>query len=300
MRTKPSKTSTGASVAQADEKYAGQRKAIAARFRRKYNSDVAGIPNANPDLVGVFDDTVASGKHPAVSGHGGRRRSVPVAPKLGAVLVVALTFWTWLLSVSVFAGAVAVIWYVVSHLRYATGLEGYTFWETLHFTAPKMKFYDPHLDNEVEYARQALSLDENRNDFAIVKWGSKSNKGPPGTDSDIGLAAAGVVRRQSLGHRRKLPQEQSQAFDISLKWMVHAATALPDKAGPRPTAPASRSTRSCCSFGRIPSDLSTTSANPASGPSMAKGAPARRSGGHLAFICLREGGCRARPAFLLQ
>ena len=122
--------------------------------------------------------------------------------------MVALTFWTWLLLLSVFAGAVAVIWYVVSHLRYATGLEGYTFWETLHFTAPKMKFYDPHLNNQVRYARQALSLDENRNDFAIVKWGSKSNKGPPRTDSDPGLAAAGVVRRQSLGHRRKLPSRR--------------------------------------------------------------------------------------------
>src|SRR6202023_2519074 len=43
----------------ADEKYVGQRKAIALRFRQKYNSDVAGIPNANPYFIGVFD-TVAS------------------------------------------------------------------------------------------------------------------------------------------------------------------------------------------------------------------------------------------------
>src|SRR5258708_33696848 len=39
----------------ADEKYVGQRKAIARRFRRKKNSDVAGIPNANPTLIGVSD-----------------------------------------------------------------------------------------------------------------------------------------------------------------------------------------------------------------------------------------------------
>jgi pyruvate kinase len=36
------------------------------------------------------------------------------------------------------------------------------FWQTMHFTSPKMKFYDPHLDNEVRYARHALSLDESR------------------------------------------------------------------------------------------------------------------------------------------
>ena len=217
----------------ADEKYVGQRKAIAARFRRKYNSDVAGIPNANPYFIGVFDTVASLGSY---------RLSAAMVAGAAAFLslpswvlsVVALTFWTWLLLLSVFAGAVAVIWYVVSHLRYATGLEGYTFWETLHFTAPKMKFYDPHLDNEVRYARQALSLDENRNDFAIVKWGSKSNKGPPRTDSDPDwLQQVWFAGNHSdIGGSPILRSKDFRLSDISLKWMVHAATALPDEAGP--------------------------------------------------------------------
>ena len=74
------------------------------------------------------------------------------------------------------------IWYAVTHLRYATGLQEFSFWQTLHFTWPKMEFYDPHLDNEVRHARQALSIDENRADFVLVPWGSKKNKAPPRKD----------------------------------------------------------------------------------------------------------------------
>ena len=163
-------------------RYLPSAKALATRFRQQYSSTspVRLMPS-------VLHRGVRHGRLP-----GSYRLSAAMVAGAAAFLslpswvlsVVALTFWTRSLLLSVFAGAVAVIWYVVSHLRYATGLEGYTFWETLHFTAPKMKFYDPHLDNEVRYARQALSLDENRKDFAIVKWGSKSNKGPPRTDSD--------------------------------------------------------------------------------------------------------------------
>src|SRR5258708_1873931 len=47
----------------ADEKYVGQRKAIALRFRRKYNSDVAGIPNANPYFIGGFDTPASLGSY---------------------------------------------------------------------------------------------------------------------------------------------------------------------------------------------------------------------------------------------
>jgi hypothetical protein len=60
----------------------------------------------------------------------------------------------------------------------------YPFLKTLYFAAPKMKFYDPHLDNAVRYARHAMSIDENRADFARVAWGSSSNKGPARRDTD--------------------------------------------------------------------------------------------------------------------
>jgi uncharacterized protein (DUF2235 family) len=215
----------------ADEKYVGQRKAIALRFRRKYNSDVGDIPNVNPYFIGVFDTVASLGSY---------RLSAAMVAGAAALLLLgswalsmfALAFWTWMLVLGGLAVAVAGIWYVVSHLRYATGVEGYTFLETLHFTSPKMKFYDPHLDNEVRYARHALSLDENRNDFAIVKWGSKSNKGPPRKDSDPDWLQQVWFAGNHSDVGGSYLENESRLSDISLKWMVHAAMMLPDENGP--------------------------------------------------------------------
>ena len=78
------------------------------------------------------------------------------------------SFWAtfgWLARITVL---IAVVWYLIAHIQYASGLPDYSFWQTLHFTAPKMKFYDLHLDNAVWYARHAMSIDENRADFARV------------------------------------------------------------------------------------------------------------------------------------
>jgi uncharacterized protein (DUF2235 family) len=215
----------------ADEEYVGQRKAIALRFRRKYNSDVAGVPNANPYFIGVFDTVASLGSY---------RLSATMIVGAPAFLllaswvlsVFALSFGTWVLLLGGIAATIAGIWYVVSHLRYAISLEGYTFWETLHFTAPKMEFYDPHLDNEVRYARHALSLDENRNDFAIVKWGSKSNKGPPRKESDPDWLQQVWFAGNHSDIGGSYLENESRLSDISLKWMVHAATTLPDETGP--------------------------------------------------------------------
>ena len=58
------------------------------------------------------------------------------------------------------AAVAAGIGYVATHLKYAVGLPGYSFWQTLHLASPKMKFYDLHLKNAVWYARHALAIDE--------------------------------------------------------------------------------------------------------------------------------------------
>ncbi len=140
-----------------------------------------------------------------------------------------LPVFLWSLGGSI---AIAVVWYAVTHVQYAVGLPGYTFRQTLHFTAPKMQFYDKHLDNAVWYARHAMSIDENRADFARVEWGSAKNKGPPrpdsypdwldqiwfvGVHSDIGGSYA---------------ENESRLSDIKLEWMVHAAENLPDERTP--------------------------------------------------------------------
>jgi hypothetical protein len=123
-------------------------------------------------------------------------------------LLAFLPVFLWSVGI---AFVIGVIWYAVTHVQYAVGLPGYSFFQTLHFTAPKMQFYDKHLDNAVWYARHAVSIDENRANFARVPWGSTRNKGPPRPDTYpdwldqiSGLRAftqtlAAVTRRTSRG-----------------------------------------------------------------------------------------------------
>jgi hypothetical protein len=211
-----------------DTAYLEQRKALALQFRKKYGSDENGSANAGPFFIGVFDTVAALGSTPLL-----------VALVVAVVGIIALFSYVqslfllpflpvmlWSLGVSLL---IAAVWYVVTHVQYAVGLPGYSFRQTLHFTAPKMQFYDKHLDNAVWYARHAMSIDENRADFARVPWGSTTNKGPPrpdnypdwldqiwfvGVHSDIGGSYA---------------ENESRLSDISLEWMVHAAANLPDE-----------------------------------------------------------------------
>ena len=92
---------------------------------------------------------------------------------------------------------IAAVWYAIAHAQYAVGPEGYSFWQTFHFTSWKMQFYDKHLDNSVWYARHAMSIDEDRETspachgpaFAIA--GRRAPTIPR-------LTGPGLVRRQSL------------------------------------------------------------------------------------------------------
>jgi uncharacterized protein (DUF2235 family) len=218
-----------------DTAYLEQRKALALRFRRKHGSDLNGAPNVNPFFIGVFDTVASLGSY--------RAGFLALAAWLIFVVGVSAglsfgqsffpikfspTFWT-LIALSIL---VAGIWYVIAHVQYAIGLEGYSFWQTLHFTAPKMQFYDKHLDNAVWYARHAISIDEDRADFARVEWASLKNNGPPRPDSYPDwleqIWFAGVHSDIGGGYA----ENESRLSDITLEWMIHAAENLPDAIAP--------------------------------------------------------------------
>jgi uncharacterized protein (DUF2235 family) len=165
-----------------DSAYIEQRKALALQFRQKYHSDANAASNVNPFFVGVFDTVAALGSY-LFSG----LLIILAITMLAAIsylqslfLFPFLAAFLWLVAIAFVVGGV---WYAVTHVQYAIGLPGYSFLQTLHFTAPKMQFYDKHLDNAVWHARHALSIDENRADFARVPWGSTQNKGPLRPDS---------------------------------------------------------------------------------------------------------------------
>ncbi len=65
-------------------------------------------------------------------------------------------------------GAIA---YVATHIKAAFNLDGFTWWQTLHLTEAKMKFYDLQLNPNVGWARHALAIDEHRADFDRVPVG---------------------------------------------------------------------------------------------------------------------------------
>jgi len=214
-----------------DTAYLEQRKALALRFRRKYESDVNGAPNVNPFFIGVFDTVASLGSYGAAA--------LAVVGWLAFLALVSamvsfgqsffpIAFRPTFAALIALSIVVAGIWYAIAHVQYAIGLEGYSFWQTVHFTAPKMQFYDKHLDNAVWYARHALSIDEDRADFARVEWGSSSNSGPPRPDSYPDwleqIWFAGVHSDIGGGYA----ENEARLSDITLQWMVLAAENLPD------------------------------------------------------------------------
>jgi uncharacterized protein (DUF2235 family) len=214
-----------------DTAYLEQRRALALRFRENYGSDINGGPNVNPFFVGVFDTVASLGSY--------RVGTIAVGGFLAALALVSLVqsfflfaFWPTFGALIAMSIIVAGVWYLFDHVQYAIGLDGYSFWQTLHLTSWKMQFYDKHLDNAVWYARHALSIDENRADFARVEWGSSKNTGPSRPDSYPDwldqIWFAGV--HSDVGG--SYAENESRLSDITLEWMVHAAENLPDENTP--------------------------------------------------------------------
>ena len=98
---------------------------------------------------------------------------------------------------------------------------------TIHLTELYQKFYDYTLNPNVLYAKHAISIDENRKDFARVAWyravtglGIRDEKGNiffeqvwfPGNHADIGGG---------------YEENESRLSDICLQWMLDGATAIP-------------------------------------------------------------------------
>jgi uncharacterized protein (DUF2235 family) len=214
-----------------DSAYLEQRRALALRFRKKYGSDANGAPNVNPFFIGVFDTVASLGSYRVGAlAIGGLLAVLAIASFVQSFFLFA--FWPTFTALVAISIIIAGIWYVIAHVEYAIGLDGYSFLQTLHFTAPKMQFYDKHLDNAVWYARHAMSIDENRADFPRVEWGSANNQGPPRPDSSPDwldqIWFAGVHSDIGGGYA----ENESRLSDITLEWMVHAAENLPDATTP--------------------------------------------------------------------
>jgi uncharacterized protein (DUF2235 family) len=210
-----------------DTKYLGQRTVLAAKFREDYGANQKGstdTPNAFPHFIGVFD-TVAS-----LSNTG----SLVLLCLAYTLLHLALSwvlslfiapfqFWYWFGWVAVWAVCVVTAAYVYTHLKFTFRLPGYYFWDVIHLTTFRQKFYDQYLNPKVKYARHAISIDERRNDFKRVPWGSK------GTDYYAGEYRIDTFQQFWFAGNHVdvgggYPENESRLSDIALEWMLKHAT----------------------------------------------------------------------------
>ena len=206
-----------------DAPHLAQRVALAAQFRANHGADHDGQSNAFPYFIGVFDTVASLGSYGLFAALSAIAvLVVVVASFLLSYLAWSFSFWLMVLGGgAVVAAAVA---YVATHLKFAVGLPGFTFWDTLHFAAPTFRFYDQTLNPNVSYARHSLSIDEARADFDRVPWGSPRDSRdtqPPwleqvwfaGNHSDVGGS---------------YPENEARLSDISLEWMTNEARSLPN------------------------------------------------------------------------
>ena len=217
-----------------DQKYLAQRKTLAAAFRKDYSANKADdSPNAQPYFIGVFD-TVAS-----LSNTG----SLVILCVLYALVHVAAAaiiaflqwrldpighdlkywVWYWFAWFAVWAFCAAGAAYVYTHLKFAWRLPGFYFWDVIHLTDFRQKFYDQYLNPLVVYARHAISIDERRNDFKRVPWGGKH--------TDFLAGAHKIEPFEQLwfaGNHADIgggyPENKSRLSDITLDWMISQAS----------------------------------------------------------------------------
>lgn len=209
-----------------DGDYVEQRKALAKQFRERYGAGTETDSNAYPHFIGVFDTVASLANLPFV-----------VALLVGAGVATwalsfalsyfALTTSIWMVLVGGASLFLLAIWYLENHLKYATDLPGYSFWQTLHLTAAKMQFYDKSLNTSVRWARHALAIDEHREPFDRVPWGNKGTEFPHrGDGNPLWLKQFWFAGNHSdIGG--SYSENEFRLSDIALQWMVDEARKLP-------------------------------------------------------------------------
>ena len=201
-----------------DAQFFDQRRALAAQYRSRHAC--ANTPDTFPFFIGVFD-TVA-----ALSNYG----SLAILAALyGMVLLVAslalgyltsenAVYWAaWLVFDTVCLAGAA---YIFTHLKFSFSLPGYHWWETIHLTTFRQKFYDQSLDERIGYARHAISIDERRADFKRVKWGEGRRIERQAMERLEQFWFAGNHADIGGGYM----ENETRLSDIALDWMVAAAS----------------------------------------------------------------------------
>jgi len=213
------------------------RDAIAAKFRSEHGCShtKGGTEQANvyPYFIGAFDTVAALGNKWLAPILILLVASIPIGLHyLGAFLEHSYPWAGWLTRYLGYASVlIAVLLYLFNYLKIAPSFAGFGFFErltTLHLAELKHHFYDTTLNVNVGYAKHAISIDENRKDFARVSWSPTAEKQDkqdengnlyfervwfPGVHADIGGG---------------YEENESRLSDNALGWMLAAASIIPN------------------------------------------------------------------------
>ena len=224
------------------------RQRIAKRFRAEHGSgDLGDEDKANvyPYFIGVFDTVAALGRIAATMGLAiGVALAVALISFVLSILQLGkdLNYIGWLLEHFTFEnifstfGGVLILWAIVSlgrnYVKFDFRVPGYGFWKsvrTFHFAHLKQRFTDYGLNPNIMYAKHAISIDENRKDFERVRWYPTGKRQIDHRDENSNIYFeqvwfAGVHTDVGGGYS----ENESRLSDITSKWMLAAASAIPN------------------------------------------------------------------------
>lgn len=247
----PSRQRNGASKRQGE--LLDQRIELARQFREKHGVDLVAEKSHYPYFIGVFDTVASIASRGAqmvlflatLALVGGLAAALWATQSYYAPLLQYFPFnrisslfvllggdpangWHWFFGVAGAAAFVAGICYVIQAHRFAPKAVGKKKWRTFTFNWGRMSFEDKTLNDNVPYARHAISIDENRASFKQVGWGDPKSTRPA---SD----ANGFITFQQMwfaGNHSDIggsyAESESRLSDIALKWMIEAATTVKD------------------------------------------------------------------------
>jgi uncharacterized protein (DUF2235 family) len=179
----------------------------------------------------IFSGAVASllwAFYPAIGLTAGSHVSNALASLAAFVRFTPALWWAWFVAVLATIFLVVLAWYITQQVKFAPASDPRRPWRTLTIWFGRMSFEDKTLNDNVRYARHAMSIDESRAAFARVGWGDPHSSRPEkdtdgfftfeqwwfaGNHSDIGGSYA---------------ENESRLSDISLAWLAEAATTVRD------------------------------------------------------------------------
>jgi uncharacterized protein (DUF2235 family) len=202
-----------------DSQFIGQRKALAQQFRSKHTC--SDHESAYPFFIGVFDTVAALSDRGSLLVLAVAYFASLAALSFGLQLLTNYDAEEWALLIALATFCILVAAYVYTHLKFSFSLPGYHWWETIHLTTFRQKFYDEHLDEHLRYARHAISIEERRADFQRIPWGG-SLAVIEGTKTDRFEQIWFAGNHADIGG--SYPENESRLSDFSLQWMIEAAS----------------------------------------------------------------------------